>query len=278
MQIEKSDRSPLRDFCQRPYGFSWIALNLTGCRLSEQRLITGHVRRGSLYSARIRWHRVRRMFQLRELRLSIGLGQREFATLLEVPLETLRTWDSGRRPAPAPVLQRASAAVARHQRQHELLPLAELANELDVHLRTLQAAARTGRLKAEFSIRSVFGRPMRFASRAAGEQFIARHYRRFSRQEKCPTPLPTVPGDYDLRLRDLRRRRRLTQSALAQRIGTAGTAVVYQWESRKRTPSPVLWQRVLELDGFDPGGKSTQRRYSLSKRHDIRRARRSAHR
>jgi DNA-binding transcriptional regulator YiaG len=29
----------------------------------------------------------------------------------------------------------------------------------------------------------------------------------------------------------------------------AGKAVVYQWESRKRTPSPVLWQRVLKLDG-----------------------------
>ena len=32
------------------------------------------------------------------------------------------------------------------------------------------------------------------------------------------------------------------------RIGAAGKAVVYQWESRKRTPSSVLWQRVLELE------------------------------
>jgi len=58
-----------------------------------------------------------------------------------------------------------------------------------------------------------------------------------------------VPDDYDMRLRDVRRRRRLTQDALARRIGAAGKAVVYQWESRQRTPSPVLWQRILELDG-----------------------------
>ena len=134
-------------------------------------------------------------------------------------------------------------------RRHELLPLARLARELGVHIRTLQAAARTGRLKTQFSARSVFGRPMRFASRDAGEQFIVRYYRCFGGQEICPAPLPTVPDDYDKRLRDVRRRRGLTQGALARRIGAAGKAVVYQWESRKRTPSPVLWQRVLELDG-----------------------------
>ena len=99
-----------------------------------------------------------------------------------------------------------------------------------------------------FSVRSVFGRPMRCASRAAGEQFLARHYRCFSGQEICPAPLPTVPDDYDKRLRDVRRRSGLSQDALARRIGAASKAVVYQWESRKRTPSPVLWQRVLELE------------------------------
>jgi ribosome-binding protein aMBF1 (putative translation factor) len=114
-------------------------------------------------------------------------------------------------------------------------------------LRTLQAAARTGRLDAHFSVRSAFGRPIRHASRTAGDQFIARHYRCFSGQEVCPLPLPTVPDDYDDRLRRLRRQMRLTQAALARRIGAAGKAVVYQWESRKRTPSPVLWARVEAL-------------------------------
>jgi DNA-binding transcriptional regulator YiaG len=192
------------------------------------------------------------MSQLRELRLSIGLGQREFATLLAVPLETLRTWDSGRRQAPAAVLQRASVAVARHQQRHELISLTALAAALGVHVRTLQAAARTGRLTTHFAVRSVFGRPMRFSSRAAGEQFLATHYRRFSGQPKCPTPLPTVPADYDEQLLQLRRRFRWTQGELARRIGAAGKAVVYQWESRKRTPSPVLWDRVLQLPRRSP--------------------------
>jgi transcriptional regulator with XRE-family HTH domain len=164
-----------------------------------------------------------------------------------------------RRP-PSRIVTRTREALAAQTRRQEHLPLAELARELGVHVRTLQAAARTGRLKTQFSARSVFGRPMRFASRDAGEQFIARHYRCFAGQEICPAPLPTVPDDYDERLRDVRRRRGLTQGALAQGIGAAGKAVVYQWESRKRTPSPVLWQRVLELDASQRRGRSTLRR------------------
>jgi DNA-binding transcriptional regulator YiaG len=189
------------------------------------------------------------MNELRELRRAAGLKQWEFAVALSVPLETLRTWDSGRRVVPSAVLQRARTAVAHHRRQEESLSLAELARELGVHVRTLQAAARTGRLQAHFSVRSIFGRPIRSASRATGQQFLARHYRCFSGQELCPAPLPTVPDEYDKRLRAVRRRRVLTQDALARSIGAAGKAVVYQWESRKRTPSPVLWQRDLELDG-----------------------------
>jgi len=184
------------------------------------------------------------MNELRELRRTISFGQREFAALLSIPLETLRPWDSGRRVVSAAILQRARSAVAHHQRQHELLPLDQLAKELHVHLRTLQAAARTSRLDAHFSVRSAFGRPIRYDSRAAGNDFIAKHYRCFSGQEVCSPPLPTVPDNYDEHLRELRRRMRLTQEALARWIGAAGKAVVYQWESRKRTPSPVLWERV----------------------------------
>ena len=211
-------------------------------------MTSGHAGRRSLYECGGEWHRVLQMYELRELRRLAHLGQREFAALLSVPLETLRTWDSGRRPAPVTVLHRARAAISAHERQRELLPLAGLARELHVHVRTLQAAARTGRLDTVFSVRSVFGRPMRFASRAAGERFVARHYRCFSGQQVCPDPLPTVPHDYDERLRDLRRRKSLTQAALARHIGAAGKAVIYQWESRKRTPSPVLWQRIRELE------------------------------
>ena len=189
------------------------------------------------------------MNELRELRRAIGLGQREFAALLSVPLETFRPWDSGRRRVSVAVLQRAREAVAHHKRLHERLALDQLAQELHVHVRTLQAAVRTGRLAAHFSVKSVFGRPRRLATRAAAEQFMAAHYRRFSGQAICPAPLPTVPNDYDRQLRALRRRLRLTQDSLARRIGAASKAVIYQWESRKRTPSPVLWQRILGLEG-----------------------------
>ena len=187
------------------------------------------------------------MNELRELRRAIDLGQREFAALLSIPLKTFRPWDSGRRVVSAAVLQRARDAVIHHQRQNALLPLDQLAKELHVHIRTLQAAVRTGRLAAHFSVKSVFGRPRRLATRAAAEQFMATHYRRFSGQKICPAPLPTVPTDYHRQLRALRRRLRLTQDGLALRIGAAGKAVIYQWESRKRTPSPVLWQQVLRL-------------------------------
>ena len=185
------------------------------------------------------------MNELRELRRAIGLGQRTFAALLSIPIETFRPWDSGRRVVSIAVLQRARDAVADHQRQHEQLPLDQLAKELHVHIRTLQAAVRTGRLAAQFSVKSVFGRPRRLATRAAAAQFMATHYRRFSGQAICPAPLPTVPDDYDQHLRALRRRLRLTQDGLARRIRPAHTTL--DGDTRKRTPSPVLWQQVMRL-------------------------------
>ncbi len=81
---------------------------------------------------------------------------------------------------------------------------------------------------------------------------MALHYRRFSGQAICPAPLPSVPHDYPQQLRTLRRRLRLTQEGLARRIGAAGRAVIYQWESTKRTPLPVLWQNVLRLERGAP--------------------------
>jgi len=60
--------------------------------------------------------------------------------------------------------------------------------------------------------------------------------------------LPSVPDDYHGRLRALRQRLVLSQSELAQQIGAANKAVIYQWESRKRRPSPVLWKRVVDLE------------------------------
>ena len=188
------------------------------------------------------------MNELRQLRRAIGLGQRAFAALLSVPLETVRTWDSGRRSIPPNMLERAKLAATEHTRNSELLSLDQLARELGVYQRTLRAAARTGRLRVTFSSRSAFGRPIRLATRAAGQAFMRKDYRRYGGQSQALAPLPSVPDDYDARLKRLRRRLRLTQHDLARRLGAANKAVVYQWESRQRTPSPVFWTRVEALD------------------------------
>ena len=39
----------------------------------------------------------------------------------------------------------------------------------------------------------------------------------------------------------------LSQAQLATLVGAAHKAVVYQWEARKRTPSPLFWQRIAAL-------------------------------
>jgi DNA-binding transcriptional regulator YiaG len=208
---------------------------------------TGLKCRRSLYVSRAEWHRVR-VNELRQLRRQADLSQRDCAGLLDVPLNTFRMWDSGLRPVPLGVLPRARALVLAHARGAELLSLDQLAQELGVHQRTLRAAARTGRLEVTFSVRSVFGRPIRLATRAAGQAFIRNHYRDFGRPRRIVAPLPTIPPDYRAHLKRLRRHLRLTQAELAHRIGAANKAVIYQWEAGKRRPSPVFWQRVAGLE------------------------------
>ncbi len=182
------------------------------------------------------------MTALRELRRAADLSQQEFAALIGVPLNTFRMWDSGLRPVPPHVLLRSQAAVTAHMRNAERLSLDQLAREFGVHERTLRAAARTGRLQVTFSSRSAFGRPIRLATRTAVQAFMRKDYRRYGGQSPAVAPLPSVPRDYDARLKRLRRRLRLTQHDLARRIGAANKAVVYQWESRQRRPSPVFWR------------------------------------
>nr|MDQ2987403.1 helix-turn-helix domain-containing protein [Armatimonadota bacterium] len=76
---------------------------------------------------------------------------------------------------------------------------------------------------------------------------MQQHYGRYGAQGHLVGPLSAVPSDFDKRLKNLRRDLRLTQAALANRIGAAGKAVIYQWESRKRTPSPIFWERAVRL-------------------------------
>jgi DNA-binding transcriptional regulator YiaG len=221
----------------------------------NQVVITGLVLRRSLYDCARKWHRLRSMTELRELRRAADLSQQEFAALMSVPVNTFRMWDSGLRPAPLDAVQRARLAVAEHARNTQFESLDQLACELGVHVRTLRAAARTGRLVVQFSSRSAFGRPIRFATRAAAAAFMERYYRQsYSRTARRPPSADThVPSDFAKRLLQIRRALQLTQAQLAEEIGAAGKAVVYQWESRKRKPSPVFWKRIEALRGVSLG-------------------------
>jgi DNA-binding transcriptional regulator YiaG len=210
---------------------------------------SGLVFRRSLYESPREWQR-ERVNALRELRSDARLSQRAFAELLAVPVNTFRMWDSALRPIPIGIMERAKASVRKHATDTEPLPLDQLASELDVHMRTLRAAARTGRLVVRLSSRSAFGRPIRFATRSAASAFMERYYRQsYSRTARRPPPPDThVPPDFANRLLQVRRALRLTQAELAEEIGAASKAVVYQWESRKRKPSPVFWQKIAALE------------------------------
>jgi DNA-binding transcriptional regulator YiaG len=56
-----------------------------------------------------------------------------------------------------------------------------------------------------------------------------------------------VPRDCARQILSIRQGLQLTQARLAHQIGAAGKAVVYQWESEKRKPSPVFWGRIQKL-------------------------------
>jgi DNA-binding transcriptional regulator YiaG len=191
------------------------------------------------------------MNELRQLRRGRTLTQAQLAERLRVPLNTFRMWDSGMRIVPPAVLRSVRVALVEYDRQNELLSLRTVAAEVGVHRSTLEIAIRTGRLAAHFLARSAFGRPIRRVTRADAERFRQSGYGRRAGLTASASPLPNVPDDYDMQLQAMRRRLSLTQAALAAEIGAAGKAVVYQWESRKRVPSPVFWRRLQELHPTD---------------------------
>src|SRR4051812_41383255 len=94
-------------------------------------------------------------FTLRQCREVLAMSQVNFAEQLGVALETYRTWDSGRRPTRPAVLVRANELALRAD-PHLPLPLETLAALIDVHRRTLQAAAKDGRLRVTYDTRTTF--------------------------------------------------------------------------------------------------------------------------
>ena len=185
---------------------------------------------------------------LRECRIALGQSQAAFAAVLGVSAESYRTWDAGRRATPPKMLARA-LALATHRNDQELLPLPVLALLIGVHVKTLRAAARDGRLPATYDNKTTFRRLRARATPAAARAFRQSYYGRTVRpaDHRAPLTWASVPDDYDVQIRTLRRGRGLSQGQLATVVGAAHKAVVYQWEARKRTPSPLFWQRLTEL-------------------------------
>ena len=188
---------------------------------------------------------------LRECRIALGKSQRALAAMLGVSPESYRTWDAGRRTTPPKMLARARA-LATHRDDHALLPLPVLALLIGVHVKTLRAAARDGRLPVTYDTRTTFRRLRARATLAAATQFRCVYYGRQVRPTDRREPLTwaSVPEDYDVQIRALRRARGLSQEQLATLVGAAHKAVVYQWEARKRTPSLLFWQRIAALPAF----------------------------
>ena len=192
---------------------------------------------------------------LRECRIALGQSQAAFATRLGVSPESYRTWDAGRRATPPLVMARARA-LATHRDDHALLQLPVLALLIGVHIKTLRAAARDGRLPVTYDTRTTFRRLRARATPAAARAFRRSYYGRTVRPADRHAPLTwsTVPADYDVRIRAVRGSLGLSQARFAARVGAARKAVVYQWEARKRCPSPVFWQRIDALCRTDDAG------------------------
>ena len=185
---------------------------------------------------------------LRECRIALGQSQAAFAAMLGVSHESYRTWDAGRRATPPKLLARARV-LATHRNDHELLPLPVLALIIGVHVKTLWAAARDGRLPVTYDTRTTFRHLRARATSTTAWQFRRFYYGRRVRRADRREPLSwaSVPENYDVQIRALRRARGVSQAQLATLVGAARKAVVYQWEARKRTPSPLFWQRLAAL-------------------------------
>ena len=179
---------------------------------------------------------------LRECRIALGQPQAAFAAMLDVSPESYRTWDAGRRASPPKLL-------ATHRDDHKLLPLPVLALLIGVHVKTLRSAARDGRLPVIYDTRTTFRRLRARATPAAARAFRRSYYGRPVKlvDRRAPLTWASVPDDYDVRIRALRRARGWSQAQLATLVGAARKAVVYQWEARKRTTSPLFWQRIAAL-------------------------------
>ncbi len=187
-------------------------------------------------------------WSLRQCRKALALSQSAFAAQLGVAPESYRPWDAGRRPAPAAILIRARALVA-HRDAHALLSLPVLATLVGVHVRTLRNAARDGRLPVLYDTRTTFRHLRARATPADATLFRQTYYNKRVRQEDRLDPLTwaRIPSDYSAQILGIRQQLGLSQTRFAALVGAARKAVVYQWETARRCPSPVFWERIQRL-------------------------------
>ena len=136
---------------------------------------------------------------------------------------------------------------------HALRPLETLARLTHVHVKTLHAAARDGRLRVTYDTRTTFRSLRARATVADADTFLHTYFEKATWPKDRPAPLiwSQIPADYADQIRQVRRRLGLTQAQFAARVGAARKAVVYQWESRKRCPSPLFWQRIQNAGASD---------------------------
>ena len=156
---------------------------------------------------------------LRDCRIALGQSQAAFAAMLGASPESYRTWDAGRRATPLKVLARARA-LATHRDDHALLPLPVLALLIGVHVKTLRAAARDGRLPVTYDTRTTFRRLRARATPAGARAFRRSYYGRSVEpgDRRAPLTWANVPNDYDEQIRALRRARGLSQAQLANDV------------------------------------------------------------
>ena len=100
----------------------------------------------------------------------LGKSQAAFAAMLGVSPESYRTWDAERRATPPRVMARGRA-LATHRDDDVLLPLPVLALLIGVHVKTLRAAARDGRLPVTYDTRTTFRRLRARATPATARAF-----------------------------------------------------------------------------------------------------------
>ena len=192
---------------------------------------------------------------MRTYRRALRLSLSAFAAQLNVPLETYRPWDAGRREPPPQLLTRART-LAGYPDETVLLPLPVLALMIGVHVRTLHAAARSGRLGVAYETRTTFRRLRPRATLKHALDFRRHYYGTQRRPPATAVPLTwaSVPEDYDVQLKALRRHLDISQAGFARLVGAAGKAVVYQW---KRGNARHRLSSGSESMSFNPGSTLT---------------------